>query len=359
MKPLVTLVVGARPNFMKAAALLGPLKAAGLKVRLVHTGQHEEDRMSGIFFRQLGLPKPDRHLGVGFAPMGVQTVRILERMDAELARVRPAMLLVLGDVTSTLAAALAASLHRIPLAHVEAGLRSFDRSMPEERNRVVVDHLSDLLFTTSADDDRNLRREGIRASRIFRAGDVLGDALKKSLPAARRAAPGMLRRMGLNRRGYALATLHRAENVDDPRRFKALMSSLERLASRLPLVFPVHPRIRQVLEGRRPSPGLRLLPPLARLDFLGLMDSSRAVLTDSGGVQREAMALGLPCLVLRRRSEWPLSRRGRSRLLPSPSGLGKALTEVLASKPSRRRPPGWDGKASVRIAQEISRRLAG
>ncbi len=356
MKPLLTLVVGARPNFMKAAALVGPLKAAGLRVRLVHTGQHYDGRMSGVFFRQLGLPRPDRHLGVGAAEPAIQLARILERLDRELAAHPPAMVVVVGDVNSTLAGALAASTRRIPLAHVEAGLRSFDRRMVEERNRVLVDHLADLLFTTAADDDRNLAREGIPAARIRRVGDVMVDTLRRHRGAARKAAPALLKRLGLRRRDYAVVTLHRPENVDDPARLGALLAGLGRASRRLPLLFPVHPRTRRRFAGRRLPSGLRLVEPLGYLEFLGLMDAAAAVLTDSGGIQQETTVLAVPCLTLRDNTERPVTcRLGTNRLVgASPAAIDRALASALSRPPRGRIPPLWDGKAGTRVARGIA-----
>lgn len=359
VKPLATLVVGARPNFVKAAALVPPLEAEGFRVRLVHTGQHADPGMSAVFFRDLGLPRPDGHLGAGPGRPLRQLARMLAGLEMELASHPPAAVIVVGDVTSTLAGALAASRLGIPLAHVEAGMRSFDRRMPEEMNRMIADRLSDLLFTTSAEEDRNLLREGISRSRIFRAGDVMADSLLRHRRRAAAAGRAGMRRLGLRPRGFGLVTLHRAGNVDDPRRLRRLMDGLGRAAGMLPLLFPVHPRTRKRLRGLRIPAGLRLLPPLGYLEFLGLMDRAALVLTDSGGVQLEASVLGVPCLTLRETTERPaLCRMGTNRLVgDDPAAIARWTARILAHPPQGRRLRAWDGQAGRRIARALRARL--
>lgn len=355
MKPLVTLVVGARPNFMKASALVAPLRRAGLRVRLVHTGQHYDPAMSGRLFRELGLPRPDAHLGAGSGTHAAQTARILARFDRDLAACPPRLVLVVGDVNSTLAAALAAAKRRIPVAHVEAGLRSGDRRMPEEVNRVVTDHLSDLLFTTLPEDDAVLRREGIPAARIFRVGNVMSDTLLACRARARRAAAPLRRTLGL-RGPYGLVTLHRTENVDDPRRLERLLEALGRVAVRLPLVFPVHPRTQPRLRGRRLPAGVLPVEPLGYLAFTGLLQGAALMLTDSGGVQHEAALLGVPCLTLRDTTEWGVTcRSGANRLVGTdPGRIAREAERALARPRRAARPPLWDGRVGARVARAVA-----
>lgn len=353
--PRVTLVVGARPNFMKAAALIPALRAEGLRVRLVHTGQHYDVRMSARLFQDLALPRPDRHLGVGSGPQAAQTARILARMDAELAAHPPEVLLVVGDVNSTLAAALAAAKRRIPVAHVEAGLRSADRRMPEEVNRVLTDHLSDLLFTTTAADDRVLRREGIPSRRIRRVGNVMADTLLAHRRAARGPGTSARKRFRLTPKAYGVATLHRAENVDDPKRLKVLMGALAKASRLIPLVFPVHPRTRRRLPVMRLPPSLHLSPPLGYLEFLGLLDGAALALTDSGGVQHETTLLGVPCLTLRDSTEWKVTcRLGTNRLIGTdPRAIVRATARVLRHPPCGKAPSLWEGHAGRRVAKAL------
>ncbi len=355
MRPLrATLVVGRGPNFIKASALLPPLKAEGFRVRLVHTGQHYDRGMSEVFFRQLGLPRPDLNLEVGPGSPSRQTALILEGMEDDLAAHPPDVLVVMGDVTSTAAAALAASKRRTSLAHVEAGMRSFDRTMPEEVNRIVTDHLSDLLFTTAAEDDLNLRREGIPPARIRRAGNVMVDTLLKHRRVARAAGRTALDRFRLGGR-YGIATLHRPENVDCPERLERLVEGLGRVARRLSLLFPVHPRTRRLLDGLSLPPGLRLCPPLGYLEFLGLMGRAALVLTDSGGVQMESSVLGVPCLTLRDSTEWPVTcRAGTNRLVGTdPVALDRWAGRFLSRPPKGRKLPLWDGRAGTRVARGL------
>ena len=348
-------MVGARPNFMKAAALIPALRAEGLRVRLVHTGQHYDARMSGRLFRDLALPRPDRHLGVGSGPHAAQTARILERVDAELAAHPPALLLVVGDVNSTLAAALAAAKRQIPVAHVEAGLRSADRRMPEELNRILTDHLSDLLFTTTAGDDRVLRAEGIPPGRIRRVGNVMADTLLRHRLAAKGPGAAARARFGLASKGYGVATLHRPGNVDDPRNLRALIGALAKASRLVPIVFPVHPRTRRRLPRTRLPATLHLSPPLGYLEFLGLLDGAALALTDSGGVQHETTLLGVPCLTLRDSTEWKVTcRLGTNRLIGTdPGAIVRATARILRHPPRGKAPPLWEGHAGRRVARAI------
>lgn len=306
----ILLVVGTRPNLVKAAALLAAMDGdPRFKLQFVHTGQHFDDNMSDSFFRDLHMRDPDVHLGVSVAGAVEQIAQILLRLESVIQRNRPDWMVVVGDVTSTLAAALAANKLGIPLAHVEAGLRSFDREMPEEMNRRITDSLSDVLFTTCRDAEENLLREGIEAERIHFVGNVMVDTLLRNLEQAK--ALQSWKAFNLPAGGYALLTLHRPSNVDQPGPLEKWVRLLAALQAELPVVFPVHPRTRArlgefgLLERLEAMPGLRLTPPLGYLEFLSLMAEARVVLTDSGGIQEEATGLGIPTLVLRRTTERP------------------------------------------------------
>jgi UDP-N-acetylglucosamine 2-epimerase (non-hydrolysing) len=359
MRALV--VAGARPNFMKVAPILRALKAAGHEGVLVHTGQHYDARMSDAFFRDLELPEPDYHLGVGSGTHAQQTARVMEAFEPVLEEVRPDWLVVVGDVNSTLACALVASKHGEDLgcrtAHVEAGLRSNDWRMPEEVNRVLTDRLSDLLLTPSRDALPNLRAEGIPEERIHFVGNVMIDTLFHQLPSAREVdEPG---RLELERGGYVVSTLHRPSNVDDPERLRVLLTALSRLSLRLPVVLPLHPRTVKNVEAfglselLRP---LRVLEPLGYREMLSLTDGAALVMTDSGGLQEETTALGVPCVTLREQTERPITiTEGTNQLVSWPPSVESVLTaadEALASPrlaPGEKHPEGWDGHAAERI----------
>ena len=358
---LVVHVVGARPNFMKIAPVMRALTARGASQRLVHTGQHYDARMSDVFFADLALPAPDVHLGVGSGPHGEQTGKVMIAFERALAELpRPDWVVVPGDVNSTLAAALVAAKAGLRVAHLEAGLRSFDRMMPEEINRVVTDHVADLLLTPSPDADLNLAREGIATERVVRIGNVMIDSLLAALPASR--SRGVLERLGLAPGGYALVTLHRPSNVDDPDTLFRLLGALGRLARELPVVFPVHPRTRE----RLPPPALagaaaalHLVEPMGYLDFLSLTASARLVLTDSGGLQEETTALGIPCLTLRASTERPITvSEGTNEVVGTdPSRILAAAARALASPPHGRCPALWDGHAGERAAEALLARV--
>jgi UDP-N-acetylglucosamine 2-epimerase (non-hydrolysing) len=363
----IELVAGARPNFMKVAPILRALDAtpSGLTARLVHTGQHYDEGMSGVFFRDLGIREPDVHLEVGSGTHGQQTSRILAAYEEHLlaATPRPSTVVVVGDVNSTMACTLAAVKLGIPVAHVEAGLRSFDRSMPEEINRLVTDTLADLLLVSEPAGEENLRREGIAEERIRYVGNVMIDTLVRELPAAR--ASGALRRLGLEPSGFAYVTLHRPSNVDDPARLASLVEVLKALAGRLPVAFPAHPRTRQRLQAvgleqsLATTPGLLLLDPIGYRDSLALMDAARLVLTDSGGVQEETSYLGLPCLTLRANTERPVTVSLGTNIVVGDEidRLPGLVEEILAGHPKRGRPiPGWDGHAAERIVAALGDR---
>lgn len=354
-------VAGARPNFMKIAPLLRELHGRdGFVVELVHTGQHYDDAMSEGFFRDLGIPAPDVNLGVGSGNHGQQTADVLKGIEAILLERRPDVVLVVGDVNSTLAAALAASKLGIRVAHVEAGLRSFDRSMPEEINRVLTDAISDWLFTTEPEAESNLLREGVARERIHFAGNVMIDTLLANLARARQL--DTLDRLGLQPRGYAVLTLHRPSNVDDPARLRALFGVLEEIHAEIPVVFPVHPRTRSAiarsLEGR--APALRLLEPLGYLEFLRLTADAKLVLTDSGGVQEETTVLGVPCLTLRHNTERPVTvTHGTNTIVGSdPARIRTEARRILSGDVAKGRvPEGWDGSAARRIVDILAREL--
>lgn len=356
---LVLHVVGARPNFMKVAPLMAALSRRGAAQRLVHTGQHFDEKMSGVFFAELGLPRPDLDLGVGSGTHGEQTGRVMIAFERALleAAPRPDLVVVPGDVNSTVAAALVASKLGIPVAHLEAGLRSFDRAMPEELNRVVTDHLSDLLLTPSPDADENLAREGVPASRVARVGNLMIDTLREHLPRAR--ALSTWRGLGLPEGGYAVVTLHRPSNVDDPAALARLLGALAEVARALPVVFPVHPRTRARLADPAlagAAAALRLVEPLGYLEFLSLTSAARLVLTDSGGLQEESTALGVPCLTLRENTERPVTvAEGTNRVVGTdPARIVAEARRALDGAAGRGRIPAlWDGRAGERAADAV------
>ena len=357
----VLALVGARPNFMKIAPLLRELRSRErFETTLVHTGQHYDAAMSADFFRDLGIPEPDVNLAVGSGSHAAQTAQVLVGVEDLLVEQRPEALLLVGDVNSTVAASLAAAKLLIPIAHVEAGLRSGDRSMPEEINRLVTDTLSTWCFTTEPAGDANLRREGIAEEKIHQVGNVMIDTLRANQ--ARANELDTLERLGLEAGGYALLTLHRPSNVDDRATLSGLVEVLEEIHRELPVVFPVHPRtsaaIRDLLGGKEPA--LRLLEPQGYLDFLRLMSQAKFVLTDSGGIQEETTALGVPCLTMRDNTERPITiEEGTNILVGShPDVVRDAARKILDGKAKTGRVPElWDGRASVRIADILERDL--
>src|SRR5438067_4865781 len=345
-------VVGARPNFMKVAPILAQLrKRPGVSQVLVHTGQHYDAKMSDVFFQDLGMPDPDVHLGVGSGSHAQQTARVMVEVEPVLIREKPDWVLVAGDVNSTIAVALVAAKLGLKVAHVEAGLRSRDWTMPEEINRVLTDRLSDLLFTPSRDGDENLIAEGIDPGRIHFVGNVMIDSLHAALPRARESR--VHQRLELAPGNYALATLHRPANVDDPAALRRLLSALTEVAAQVPVVFPIHPRTRARLPNDLDAPGLRLVEPLGYLDFLALIADARLVMTDSGGIQEETTALGIPCLTLRENTERPVTVEvGTNQLVGTdPARAVAAAREVLAGGGRRGQIPElWDGRAAERVA---------
>jgi UDP-N-acetylglucosamine 2-epimerase (non-hydrolysing) len=356
-------VVGARPNFMKMAPLMAAFRGGAdpFDTTLVHTGQHYDAGMSDIFFRQLGMPAPDVQLGIGPGTQGAQTGRMMAALETVVNERRPELVVVVGDVNSTLAAALVAAKAGVPVAHVEAGLRSFDRRMPEEINRIVTDALATYLFATEEDGVANLRREGIEDDRIFLVGNVMIDTLRALLPQIRERR--MAAEMGLAPGGYGVVTLHRPSNVDDEGMLERWVSVLERIGSDLPLVFPAHPRTAARLasaglDGRLAGSGVKVVEPLPYVEFISLVADSRLVLTDSGGIQEETTVLGVPCLTLRDSTERPVTvRLGTNKLVGvEPEAAIAAAEGVLSGPPaSHSVPPLWDGRAAERIAQILRR----
>lgn len=358
-------VVGARPNMMKVAPIVRALgKRPGVTQKLVHTGQHFDQKMSRIFFDELGLPPPDLQLGVGGGTSAARIAFILEAFDSLLARWTPDVVVVVGDVDSTLACAIATAKRGIALAHVEAGLRSFDRSMPEEINRMVTDRLSDLLFTTSPFAGANLLKEGIAPEKVHFVGNVMIDTLCRH----RRRAAGLrsAARFHLQDKPYAVATLHRPSNVDRRAALSPLVDALTAIARQVPVVFPVHPRTRLRLHEfdlwprLEQTPGLHACEPLGYLPFLDLMMHSRLVLTDSGGVQEETTVLGIPCLTMRETTERPETvELGSNRLVgANPERILPSAREVLAGGVRVGRIPElWDGNAAERIVEILARQF--
>jgi UDP-N-acetylglucosamine 2-epimerase (non-hydrolysing) len=370
MRGPITVVAGARPNFVKIAPILRALaaRAPAIPRELVHTGQHYDAAMSDVFFEQLGIPAPDVHLNVGPGTHGAQTARVLAAFEEHLLGRKPAPrgVVVVGDVNSTLACALAAVKLGIPVAHVEAGLRSFDRSMPEEINRLMTDAIADLLLTSEPSGELNLKREGVPGERIRFVGNVMIDTLVNELPAAR--ALGMPASRGLEPGGYALVTLHRPSNVDTEERLSRLAGFLERLSQRIATVFPAHPRTRASLErfglldrlggggGGSGTSGLSLLSPLGYRENLGLMADARLVVTDSGGMQEETTYLGVPCLTLRPGTERPVTvTQGTNTIVGDSLERAEALVgEILDGRYKKGGAvEGWDGKAAERTADVL------
>jgi UDP-N-acetylglucosamine 2-epimerase (non-hydrolysing) len=344
-------VVGARPNFMKAAPVLRALKARGARQTLVHTGQHYDRNMSDVFFTQLAIPEPDWNLGVGSGSHARQTAEVMTAFEPVVLEAKPDVVLVYGDINSTMAAALVCSKLLVRIGHVEAGLRSFDRTMPEEINRVVTDRLSDLLFTPSEDGDLNLKHEGVAPEKIHRVGNVMIDSLVHLLPAAMRVP-----RNGLPER-YALVTLHRPSNVDDSECLKSILASLLEVSDRMPVVFPVHPRTRQrIADFGIDVAKLHLVDPSPYIEFLALQRNAAVVITDSGGIQEETTYLGVPCITLRSNTERPVTVTVGTNVLVG-QDRQKLRTELMKIYDGKAKagaiPPLWDGHAGDRIAETL------
>ena len=357
----IDLIAAARPNFMKIAPLYHALKAESwCAPRIVHTGQHYDANMSDAFFADLGMPKPEVHLGVGGGGHGEQTGRVMIEYEKACMASRPDWIVVVGDVNSTLACALVGAKLLIPVAHLEAGLRSGDRRMPEEINRLATDAVCDLLWTPSADGDEHLTREGVPAAKIERVGNIMIDSFELLAPKIR--AAGMPAKLQLEKGGYGVVTLHRPSNVDDGAQLRAIVEKLVEIARKLPLVFPVHPRTRQRLKDFGLAPTLEattainLTEPLSYIEFMSLVSECRFALTDSGGVQEETSYLGIPCLTLRENTERPITVSTGTNRLVKIEGLMTDVGRVLAGP--MRSPcaiPLWDGKTAGRVVASLRR----
>jgi UDP-N-acetylglucosamine 2-epimerase (non-hydrolysing) len=347
-------VVGARPNFMKAGPVVKALERRGVEQLVIHTGQHYDRTMSDIFFSELGLPEPDVNLGVGSGSQAVQTAALMTALEPALIDLEPALTVVYGDINSTLATSLVAGKLHLPTAHVEAGLRSFDMTMPEEINRRVTDILADLCFATSPEALDNLEREGVAADRVHFVGNPMIDTLLANLErfdeAAARAAYGL-------DGPYAVATLHRPANVDSPEAAARLVAMLDAVMAQLPVVLPLHPRGRAMLAaaGLVDGPRLRLIEPLGYIAFLSLVRGAAVVVTDSGGIQEETTILGVPCLTVRPNTERPITISHGTNRLVEPAAVGSWVARILAEPPGAATdtPPLWDGHAGERIADIV------
>lgn len=360
MAPLVVHVTGARPNFPKMAPVLAALEKRGVEQLLVHTGQHYDDRMSEVFFRQLGIPKPDVNLNVGSGSHGTQTAAVMVALEELFVERQPALVVVYGDVNSTVAAALVASKLGIAIAHVEAGLRSFDMSMPEEINRLVTDRLADVLLTTSVDAIAHLGNEGVPSEKIHFVGNPMIDTLLANIDRFDAAAA----RESFNLDGpYLVATLHRPGNVDDVDDVAQLVRALHEIADQAPIVIPLHPRGRERFRaaGLFDHSGIRVEEPLGYVEFMGLVRGAAAVITDSGGVQEETTVLGVPCLTLRPNTERPVTITHGTNQLVTLGTVGAQVTSALAVGPLENwaTPPLWDGHAGERIADVLVRVVQG
>src|SRR6267378_2566121 len=360
-------IVGARPNFMKVAPIMAAMqrRADQFEPLVVHTGQHYDAAMSDAFFLDLELPQPDIYLGVGSGSHGAQTAAVMERFEPVVVQEKPDWVVVVGDVNSTLACALVCVKLGIKVAHVEAGLRSRDRTMPEEINRLLTDQIADLLLTPSADGDENLRAEGIPRERIKLVGNIMIDSLLNQLD---RASQSTARAdLGLADKEYAVLTLHRPSNVDDTAAFVRVIEALEEIARRLPIVFPAHPRTRKMIaelglnERVEKIKGLLLIDPVGYLDFLQLLSGARLVLTDSGGIQEETTVLGIPCVTLRENTERPITVEMGTNTIAgtNPANIIKAAFGALDHPPNKsapRVPPLWDGQTADRILDALIER---
>jgi UDP-N-acetylglucosamine 2-epimerase (non-hydrolysing) len=376
---MIYLVAGARPNFMKIAPIAKIMAQEGLCHKVIHTGQHYDTEMSGSFFKDLGMPDPTVYLGVGSGTHAEQTGKVMMAFEKVCLQERPELVVVVGDVNSTAACALVAAKLNIPVAHVEAGLRSFDRTMPEEINRLLTDQIADYLFTTSEDANENLLREGIPAEKIFFVGNVMIDSLVQHRKLAE--SSDIHDRLGLTVSGrrvrYALLTLHRPSNVDEPDSLRNLLIVLNKIHRKISVVFPAHPRtVKQIkkfnlmgmvsffesvteLRSDTPCPNILTIPPLGYLDFLALMSEAGLVLTDSGGIQEETTILGIPCFTLRKNTERPITiKEGTNRLVGNDPELimQEALQAVDREVGRKELPKYWDGKAAKRIVAILSNR---
>ena len=361
------LVVGARPNFMKAAPLLRAIDKRNtekpatphITPTLVHTDQHYDYEMSQVFFQDLALPKPNIHLGIGSGTHAEQTGQVLIAFEKVLMEQKPDVVVVVGDVNSTLAASLAAVKLHLPIAHIEAGIRSFDWTMPEEVNRLLTDHISNYLFTTSEYDDRNLRKEGIPASRIFRVGNIMVDSLLSNSKRAKNST--ILSKLGLSKQNYALLTLHRPSNVDDKQNLTRILGAITRIADRIPVIFPAHPRTQKNITNFGlnqffKNGTIRLIEPQGYLDFLSLEMNSKLVITDSGGIQVETTVLGIPCLTILDTPVWLITHKQGTNTLVGSNGeklIPEAFKILDGKVKSGKCPRLWDGKTAQRIVEAL------
>lgn len=350
-------VVGARPNFMKAAPVIGALRQyPQVEQLLVHTGQHYDVNMSAVFFRELGLPEPDVNLEVGSGSHAVQTAEVMTRFEKVVLEKRPNWVIVYGDVNSTVAVALVCAKLFIPVAHVEAGLRSYDRTMPEEINRLLTDQLASLLFTPSPDADNNLKQEGISLEKIHCVGNVMIDSLIRLLPQAATRWPVLQQQLKLQT--YGLVTLHRPSNVDDSTTLQRILTTLAEISQELPLLFPIHPRTRARLhDWQFDNNRLKLIEPVGYLDFLALQQHATLVITDSGGIQEETTYLGVTCLTVRENTERPITVTLGTNILVGQEmvSLKTEVARTLRGEPKKGQiPPLWDGKTGERIAQILT-----
>ncbi len=364
MKQSILLVAGTRPNFMKIAPIRRALHTMEIPARLIHTGQHYDPIMSDVFFRDLGMTPPEVHLNSGGGTHAEQTASVVVGVEKELLDNRPLAVVVVGDVTGTFAAALAASKLEIPVIHVEAGLRSHDWRMPEEINRVLTDQLSDLLLIPSQDASENLLREGISAERIVFVGNVMIDSLHWAL----RSSTDVLARRAVGKGEYALLTLHRPANVDSRESFAELLDAVEAISHRVPAIFPIHPRTRGkaqhfgLAERLNSIPGLQCCEPFGYNDFVTLMANAKLVATDSGGIQEETTALGVPCLTMRQGTERPITvEQGTNCIVGmDPQRISQEVQAIVSGTGKKGSiPEGWDGKAGERVAQAIQKFLQG
>ena len=353
-------VVGARPNFVKIAPVIAALNEVKDELHqiLVHTGQHYDQNMSGIFFKDLNINEADEHLGIGSGTHAEQTSAVIMGCERMFKKYKPDLVVVVGDVNSTLAAAITAAKMGIKLAHVESGLRSYDRSMPEEHNRVVTDHLSDILFTPSEDASVNLHREGIAKHRIHFVGNVMIDSLINQLPHRPQLKEIKIAGLsGLQNEHYALLTLHRPSNVDNPSVISEIFRGLKPLSDEMPVIFPIHPRTRNQLENID-TDHLTICEPLGYREFLSLESHARLVLTDSGGIQEETTFLGVPCVTIRKNTERPITITHGTNVLADPQNLTHIVRDILSNNPHNKAAQikFWDGKAAERIASIIASR---
>ena len=360
----VILVVGARPNFMKIAPIHAELERRGIAQILLHTGQHYDENMSKVFFDDLGMPQPDIYLGIGSGSHATQTAKVMVEFEKVCKEHKPSMVVVVGDVNSTVACSMVCAKEWIPCAHVEAGLRSFDREMPEEINRLITDAIADYLLTPSPDGDENLRKEGVAEERIKRVGNVMIDSLFNNLERAKEST--IHTELNIEKGNYGVLTLHRPSNVDEKEAFTQILDALEEIGSRIPLVFPLHPRTKSRAEqfgltNRLESiPNIVLTGPAGYLDFVALMAESKLVLTDSGGLQEETTALGIPCLTLRENTERPITvTEGTNTIVGNDTqAILDAAFDILENGGKAGRIPElWDGKTAQRIADIIQERI--